>query len=530
MLPLSYYSVSMFLGGLTSLLSAVLIYTYNRQKENIVWLILNLSAALWSFSYFFMINSKSQGQAYLFGWLLHVGGIFIPLLLNLFVLVTTNTYKKYRTIFFIASILAIFFISIAPTSYLVKSVEPADVFNYMTKAGSLFIFYTAYFFILSIITEVILYLEIIKTKDRLIRLRLTYIFWATVIGYIGGGPAFFLTFDIPIPPYLIILFVFYPLIITYAILKHNLFNIKVISTEILLGILWVIIILKIFIANTDQDRITSALLLVVTIVVSIFSIRKTKQEILHREKIEHLAKELEAANSKLKELDELKSEFISLATHHISSPLTAIKGYVSLLQETESPEEYARSKSVLGTVQKLTNNTVNLVKDFIEVHRIDEGKIKLELTNFYIKELIDQLIVEFEPQIKRKEIDFRYENNITKESQIHADRSRLKEAISNIIENSIKYTEHGNIEINTFVRNDTCFIKITDNGIRNLPTISPRLLRKLTQSGNVGEANIIGNGIGIYAAKLLIEANNGRLWIESTSGTTYFNVEFPIAV
>ena len=121
--------------------------------------------------------------------------------------------------------------------------------------------------------------------------------------------------------------------IFYAILKHHLFDVKIIATEILTFIVWVIIFVQFILANTMQEKIIGLGLLSFVSVFGILLVKSVIKEVRAREEIEELATKLEFANLRLKQLDEAKSDFLSIASHQLRTPLTAIKGYASMILE-----------------------------------------------------------------------------------------------------------------------------------------------------------------------------------------------------
>ena len=126
---------------------------------------------------------------------------------------------------------------------------------------------------------------------------------------------------------------FFLFFIAYSITKQHLFNIKVIATELITFVLWIFILIRGLIAENLQEMLVEGILLIVTIVVGILLIRSVIREVQQREKIQLLATDLEKANVRLTELDRQKSEFVSFATHQLRAPLTAMKGYASLILE-----------------------------------------------------------------------------------------------------------------------------------------------------------------------------------------------------
>lgn len=298
---------------------------------------------------------------------------------------------------------------------------------------------------------------------------------------------------------------------TLAVSKYKLFNIKVVTAEIVIFILWILTAIRTFLPNQSNSTIVNFGFLFLTIIVGLLLIRSVKNEIKQREK--------------LKELDALKSEFISLATHHIASPLTAINGYISLLQEENFGTVPAEMKSTLDIVQKSTDNLTTIVRDFLDVTRIDSHEIQYVFTNVDFKEIVINIVDNYKDKAKRKNIKLNLNVENGKEYFLKADNNKFSQAISNILENSIKYSSDSDIYIDLKNENNKITLKISDSAIRNLPTMSPKLAQKFTNSTDANEANVMGNGLGIYVAKQIIEANHGIFWIENNKdniGLTFY--------
>ena len=150
-----------------------------------------------------------------------------------------------------------------------------------------------------------------------------------------------------------------------AILKHHLFNIKVIATELLIFSLWIFILIRLLLSNTPQEIWINGGLFLATIILGLFLIRSVIKEVSQREKIEKLAEKLSLANEqlkdnneKLKELDRMKTEFVSMASHQLRTPLTAIKGYSSMLLEDFFGEIKGRVREAVDIVYQSGGNKI----------------------------------------------------------------------------------------------------------------------------------------------------------------------------
>jgi signal transduction histidine kinase len=322
--------------------------------------------------------------------------------------------------------------------------------------------------------------------------------------------------------------VFMVIIISYAVAKHRLFSIQVVAAEILIFILWIFTLAKITLPNLQGSFINIGYLLFV-IIIGYLLIRSVKKEIEQRIKNQQLAEQLERLNRELKEVDELKSELVSLATHHIATPLTAVKGYVSLIQEGNYGSISEEIKPVIDIVEKSTNSMATIVRDFIDVTLLEDGKIKYNFSNFNLENTIKKISNRYHDPILQKGLQFNFDYEHNSDFIVCADEEKIERSISNIFENSIRYTKKGGISVSLKVKNEVFLIKISDSGERNLPVMSQKLSKKFTQSNDEFEASVIGNGLGLYVAKKMIEAHKGSMKIESkgSAGGMDFFIELP---
>jgi len=359
---------------------------------------------------------------------------------------------------------------------------------------------------------------------------------------VGGGSVFATTFFNTIPPYPLILFSIYPAISGYAILRYQLFDVKVVTAQIFTFSLWIFIFVRVLVSQTAEEQIVNTLLLVVVILLGMLLNRSIVREVTQREKIELLASDLSKANDRLTELDRQKSEFVSFATHQLRSPLTAIKGYASLLLEGElgtlpdDPKMGAMSaKKAVEVIFESTNTLVAIVNDYLNISRIELGAMKYAFETIDLKMLVEDVIAELKPNITKSGLTFTFEaeSNGT-DYRTTADRDKLKQVIANLIDNSIKYTPKGSMTVSLVhdkVRHLLVF-KVTDTGVGIAPETLPRLFQKFSRADNANKVNIRGTGLGLYVAKQMIDAHHGTIRAESPGegkGSTFVVELEPLA-
>jgi signal transduction histidine kinase len=269
-------------------------------------------------------------------------------------------------------------------------------------------------------------------------------------------------------------------------------------------------------------------LFILVFVFSILLVQGMYKEVEQREKIEKLAQDLAKANDRLKELDQLKSEFLSLATHQIRAPLTAIKGYASLILEGDFGAVSEEAKGAVKTISDSCENLVVVVSDFLNISRIEQGRMKYDLVDFNVVKVAEEIVNELKPNIENAKLSVEFKSDAP-ELMTHADMGKIKQVIGNLIDNSIKYTKEGGIKISVGSGDKNVIIKISDTGVGIAAEDIPKLFGKFVRTKDAFRTNVIGTGLGLYVAKQMVEAQGGKVWVESDGvgkGSTFF-VELP---
>ena len=532
-----YYSISLLLGGFVALLSGLVVFIHNHKKiENIAWFFLNIASAVWSFGYFITITATQKEVALVSDLVLHLAAILIPLFYLFFVVSMTDSLKKNRVKIIIATIAGFLFLISAPTKLFVRDVVPKAFFNFVPDAGPFYIYFTAYFFVLVLYALYILFRKYLESADLVEKNRYKYMILFTVAGFSGGGSVFFLTFNIPILPYPIILFSLYPIISGYAIFRYQLFDVKVIATEVLVFILWIFILIRALLSESLFDRFINGGLFFFIVATGIFLIRSVLKEVRAREEIEELATKLEFANLRLKQLDEAKSDFLSIASHQLRTPLTAIKGYASMILEGSYGKISATTKSAVDKIFQSSQRLVLIIGDFLDISHIEQGTMQYDFAALDVRELAKGLTDEFKATIesstdKSKALKISFEADEKENFSVNADRNKIRQVVSNLIDNSIKYTPAGfvKVSLSKIAENGNVLLKIEDSGIGISAETMPNLFKKFGRARSLSSAYANGSGLGLYVAKEIIKAHKGKIWAESEGegkGSRFF-VELP---
>lgn len=318
---------------------------------------------------------------------------------------------------------------------------------------------------------------------------------------------------------------------TYGMFKHRLFDIRVVSAELLVLFMALLSTLAAVTNETVEGKIFGLVLTIVLIASGAFFILSVAKEVRTRELAEQLAKELESANAQLAALSAQKSEFLSIATHQLRTPLGAMNGYTSLILGgsfgpiTEKTQEVLRKVLQSGM---LMNGTI---EDFLSVSRIEQGRMVYDMTDFDIRTLAKEVYEELRAGAERKGLVLHYE--MPEEAfMVRADYGKLKHVISNLVDNSIKYTREGSVTIRAQRVDSSVRVLITDTGVGIPADEIGKLFDKFVRARGAAGVNVSGTGLGLYVAKQMIEAHKGKVWAESAGegkGSTFI-AEIPLVI
>lgn len=245
------------------------------------------------------------------------------------------------------------------------------------------------------------------------------------------------------------------------------------------------------------------------------------------ERLENKVTELEKANKRLKELDRLKSDFIILVSHELRTPLTLISGYAHLLDEQiKQTDDAPLSVDLVSGVADGLNLGVlrmrEVVNEIISVARITSGALDLVLGPVKIHALMDKVYQEFAEICQKRQLTL-HAGSLSKLPVIEADAKRLRSAIEHVIGNAIKYTpDGGDIFVVGRVVDDAIDLIIRDTGIGIPVDEQRRIFEQFYVLGAIEHHSTSksafqggGLGLGLAIARGIIEAHNGRIWVES---------------
>lgn len=285
----------------------------------------------------------------------------------------------------------------------------------------------------------------------------------------------------------------------------------------------------------------SLFLLTIVLVINFFYRKRARELEDRNRKLEALTvdntkvnQQLQAANQKLQELDKVKDEFVSLTSHELRTPMTAIRSYAWMaLHRSDMPLSKTMEKYLIRILMS-TERMINLVNDMLDISRIESGRVEINLEPVDMISLCRDIIDEvYYSKSTAKEIQMvLLEQKLPK---VSADPEKLRQVLINIVGNAVKFSPHGGkVTIGFFTDGKTIETSIKDSG----PGISRedlgRLFQKFGRLDNTftDTATVPGSGLGLFISKSLVELMKGRIWAESegVGKGAIFTISLPVAV
>ena len=302
--------------------------------------------------------------------------------------------------------------------------------------------------------------------------------------------------------------------IAYGILHGNIFNTKVIATKLFVVIILIVLTAKVFFVESILGLLVDLFVLCNMVFFGNLLVTSVQREVREKEKTEKLASSLEAANLRLQEIDRQKTEFLSIASHQLRTPLSILKGYIELIQDGAYGKTTKKMLGVLDDMDQSNERLVKLVDEFLDITRIEQGRAKFVFEQKSINDLIADVVKELYQRAKDKGLEIVWKANagIT---DICMDEEKVRHVIFNYIDNAIKYSETGKIQVSVAREDDGISVTVRDNGIGFEQEDQVNFFQKFYRGENVKGTNVNGTGLGIYVCRKFIEAHGGNVWAKS---------------
>ncbi|HAF31004.1 MAG TPA: hypothetical protein DCG75_18355 [Bacteroidales bacterium] len=252
------------------------------------------------------------------------------------------------------------------------------------------------------------------------------------------------------------------------------------------------------------------------------------RDISERKEQEKLLKE---AMQKAEESDMLKSAFLANMSHEIRTPMNAILGFSQLLKEKKI--EKAKQDKYLDIIITRSQNLLQIINDIIDISKIEANQLNIEIQEFSLNKLLYELFTQYEAELitqNKSAVTLYFNSDLDKAaSYILSDEHRLKQILTNLISNAIKFTEKGRIEFGYKVKGSILEFFVRDTGVGIPKEAQNRIFERFRQADDSNTREFGGTGLGLSISKQLVELLGGKIWVESkvSDGSTfYFTISF----
>lgn len=325
---------------------------------------------------------------------------------------------------------------------------------------------------------------------------------------------------------------FFVATIWYVLVKYRSFNLRIIAIEAILFAGGVAMFAVTFLNSIENMRIALFLVFVFLLLLYAFFARGTvkqdhqREEILRREKAhKQVSSQLQHTTERVHELEKQKTEFLSFTSHQLRSPLTAIKGYTSLILEGDYGAVTPEAKKAAQIILQSTNALVGVVSDYLDASRIELGQMRYDFVQVDVNELLQDIVKNWRMKHDESKVklQFVFSGEVV---MVEADRQWLRRVIDGLVDNAIKYTPNGGtVTIELTKQSKSIQIVISDQGIGIPKSNLSKMFTKYFRAENAMRINSAGTGLGLYIAKEIISVHKGKIWVESQGegkGSTFY--------
>ncbi len=310
--------------------------------------------------------------------------------------------------------------------------------------------------------------------------------------------------------------------LAYLIVKFKAFDIKLLGAQALVVTQIILVASQFAFVRNNTNRVLTAITLALTFVFGYFLIKAVKESEERKEQLQIMSTKLAQSNDQLRKLDNAKSEFISIASHQLRTPLTAIKGFISLLLEGSYGKIEPKQEDVLNKIYTSNERLVNLVEDLLNVSRMESGRMEFKFEKCQMDGVCQEVFDTFVLRAKAHKLYLEYVKPETVLPEVMVDGKKIREVVSNLVDNALKYTpdDTGGVKLKLEQVGENIRVTISDTGIGIPQEELPYLFAKFSRGKDVSRLNTGGTGLGLYVGRGMIENNGGKIW---AAGVRFFD-------
>lgn len=235
--------------------------------------------------------------------------------------------------------------------------------------------------------------------------------------------------------------------------------------------------------------------------------------------------------TRLEEVDRMKDDFISMASHELRSPMTVLKGYLEMLgdgleKKAGEGEQFTEEKQYIRNMNASVERLVELVEDILNVSRIEQNRLPMDIKDFDMRPVLDEIAAGYRLLAEQKRLEFSFV--VPDRLMVTGDSARAKQIITNLLSNAVKYTEKGKVEVSIKESEGQIGIMVADTGFGIGPDGLKHLFEKFYRVRTESTAKIAGTGLGLWISREIARKMGGDLTVESIEGIgSHFTLSLP---
>lgn len=248
------------------------------------------------------------------------------------------------------------------------------------------------------------------------------------------------------------------------------------------------------------------------------------------QKINTATYELRSSNKQLQKLDSAKDEFLSMASHQLRTPLTSVKGYLSMVLEGDVGEVTSKQRRLLSEAFVSSERMVHLINDFLSVSRLQTGKFIIETHVVDVEKMVRQEINSLKSIASARGLKLKFKPPKDSLPKLLIDEAKMRQVVMNYVDNALFYSaDNSTIDISLSRNRNNLIFKVKDTGIGVPRAEKSQLFSKFYRASNARKRRPDGTGVGLYLAKKIIDAHQGKILFESSEGKgSMFGFSLPI--
>jgi signal transduction histidine kinase len=321
-------------------------------------------------------------------------------------------------------------------------------------------------------------------------------------------------------------FLFFILSVAWAIVKHEFLKVRFVVFEVLFLVVLSILLTRVILSRDLEEVIINGASFAALLFVGFAMVRSFLNEERQRRELQVLSDNLAQANIQLKAMDELKSEFISIASHQLRTPISVMKGYLSLMLEGAYGEQPKQAAEKIEHMYSMNERLVQMVSNMLSVSRMEKSKLEYMCAPADVAAIAAEAVGDLHLKAKQGNVTIDYVPP-TAPTEAYIDREKVMEVFTNLLDNAIKYSPKGgtvSVTVAAHRRGEEVKVTVTDHGLGMTKEDAAKLFQKYVRIKSDATVNISGTGLGLYVCLMFVEGMGGRIWIDKTApgkGTTF---------